>query len=103
MDEKFTKGEWKHISDTHEFCDTGDYQTDEIIKVDKKCIAQCFSIGSISEEEAEANAKLIAAAPELLEACQLMKMYIDYKCKEDANKDLNLENIQKLINKALGE
>lgn len=49
----------------------------------------------------EEDAKIIAIAPELLEACILMKSWIDWKYKDDADCDINLDNIQKVINKSL--
>ncbi len=60
------------------------------------------STNNISFEEEKSNAQLIAAAPELLEACITMRKYIRRKLKE-ANDDLILENIDKAINKALGK
>ncbi len=56
---------------------------------------------NVSKEVSEANVAVIENSPELLEACQLMKSWIDWKHKEEADKDLDLVNIQKLINKSL--
>lgn len=51
------------------------------------------------DEESEANAKLISAAPELLKACDTMRRWIE--CKDEAELDLNLEKIDELIKKTL--
>ena len=39
-------------------------------------VVDCFHDGSVSMEEQKANAKLIAAAPQLLEACRVMRDYV---------------------------
>ncbi len=60
----YTKGEWKtsNKAGTQNLC--------RIINQDHIHVADCFCFASgIKNEEAEANAKLIAAAPNLLEAC----------------------------------
>jgi hypothetical protein len=68
---KGTKGEWK-LSESKTFgrqmVDLGDFNG---------CIDVWYHNGeSMTKEEAEANAKLIAAAPELLEALQESQKYL---------------------------
>ena len=58
---KHTKGEWKWINQTTQ---GGDYY-----KVTGETVSVC-NITTRDSKQAEANAKLIASAPELLEACQ---------------------------------
>lgn len=58
---KHTKGEWKWINQTTQ---SGDYY-----KVTGEAVSVC-NITTRDSKQAEANAKLIAAAPELLEACE---------------------------------
>ena len=58
---KHTKGEWKWINQTTQ---SGDYY-----KVTGETVSVC-NITTRDSKQAEANAKLIAAAPELLEACE---------------------------------
>lgn len=93
---KGTKGERIHESDTHEFCDSGDYTTDEIVKVDGKCIAQYFSGGSISEEESEANAKLGGASLDLLEAVQNAMRIVDLWKAPDSLEEIKIGHVGEL-------
>lgn len=68
MDSKHTPGPWKHFCIAHEKIDLG-Y---EILTADERTfITGGTSHGSVRYE---ANARLIAAAPDLLEAC---KQFID--------------------------
>jgi len=64
MKTEFTTGQWHFrtgMSDN--FCEIiGDYKTNKVIAVAPK---DCF----IEEDEATANGRLIAAAPELLKVC----------------------------------
>jgi hypothetical protein len=56
-----TPGPW-HVDDVANFC---------AFSADGKRVSYCYSAHSDrSDEEAAANARLIAAAPELLEACK---------------------------------
>lgn len=80
---KHTKGEWHYrtgMSDN--FCEViGGYKTNKVIAVIPK---DCF----INKSEAEANGRLIASAPELLQAlndlCEVMHPHI-MKMKIKAN------------------
>lgn len=64
----YAKGPWKAASD---------YQPLLIVSSDKKRVADCTPALGASNSEAFANAQLIAAAPDLLEALQsLMERYI---------------------------
>lgn len=70
MENKFTKGEW--------YVHTDQISNTSYIKTKEKVLGHIYqedesedeeyNSGSPTSEEAEANAKLIAAAPELLEA-----------------------------------
>ena len=68
-DLKITKGEW--IYNKYEPCDYGVYSADG----DGRDIALVRSKNT--DEESEANAKLIAAAPDLLNALKLLLVAID--------------------------
>lgn len=59
---KGTQGNWKH-SEIMNFSDT----LVSYINSDEKAVAQLRGCGNGEEKEAEANAKLIASAPEMLE------------------------------------
>ena len=86
---KHTQGEWQ----VHSFGDKENLQT--------HVHANNVRIAKISQiDEAEANARLIAAAPELLEA--LIEFHNNTK-KDSAiyKSSLKCESIEKLINKAL--
>lgn len=79
---KFTEGPWKVISGVHE--DSGEmYDAGETwvnVNGPDGVIADCLHGGCLSadEDEALANAKLIAAAPELLEALKELHHYCDH-------------------------
>lgn len=89
---KHTQGKW-----TAESSSFG-----ENIRVENLTIATCYRRAG-NEHEAEANAKLIAAAPELLEACQSMiKAFMDAPNEWLMTADvMQMESIMKdAINKA---
>lgn len=98
MEFKGTKGKWQNTMKI------GCGINIRIKSEDTVVIADGYSFSSgISDEEAEANAKLISAAPELLEALQ--------KCVENFKKELDGADFEylmfetkalKAINKALG-
>lgn len=89
MKSKHTKGKWQ-IENDHTGMWVGNGEQ-EVATIEKQ----------IKSSEREANAKLIAAAPELLEACKAMKEWIDWKCKDEADIDMNLDNIDSLIKRVL--
>ena len=68
METKFTKGEWA-------FYETPNYHKPECSRIEVSSrdsslwICKVQNSGYIAEDEGLANAKLIAAAPELLDAC----------------------------------
>lgn len=97
---KFTKGPWKLYGDW------GIQQ--ETAKGDEKIFAQ-FSHDAECEntEEGFANAKLIVAAPEMLEALQFARKYVGNQLVDlngDSNEFVSIKKIiDDVINKALGE
>ena len=70
MGKKFTKGSWNHTSSNH-------------VKCDFNTIAYAYSM-NVGDEEAKANAKLIAAAPALLDACIKIAEYIELRNISDS-------------------
>lgn len=56
----------------------------------------------IDNKECEANAALIEVAPKLLEACEEMLKYIDWK-QPDANSDINLDLVRETLKRANNE
>lgn len=62
MEKKFTQGEWKHVNDSP-------YHRVELVN-GRLYVASVE--GALNESEEQANAKLIAAAPDLYEALELM-------------------------------
>jgi len=86
MDKKFTKGEWK-------FLDDGTYCE---IQIEKPLLSICAINTNINEYEA--NAKLIAAAPEMLEMLERIQR-INNIAREHISECL-FEDIEQLIKKA---
>lgn len=76
METKFTKGEWKTtIAELKDFflCAVGSIETKRVIchtNIDYK----------MTSEECKANAKLIAAAPDLLDSCIELFEYYKSEC-----------------------
>jgi len=71
---KHTEGEWKIGSYSP---NQDEYR--EIIIPEKKLIARVFNQywGDVTKDEGEANAKLIAASPDLLEALERFVKFVD--------------------------
>ena len=96
MEFKGTKGEWKV-----NLCD----DTRSIISTNEKSLVDVWyalSDNFPSRDEGKANAKLIAAAPELLKALMLMiKTYEGFNGAGNANKSSSIYKAQQVINKAL--
>jgi len=73
----------------------------------------CFAINSENNviarttdgwKEAEANARLIAAAPELLEQCKLFEKVLTVMIMEgDSGADLERDNLQAILDRVEGE
>ena len=111
---KGTKGHWEVAPNI--FGEPIVYSTDELLK-EKFKVSKVLILGADPREGAiHANAKLIAAAPELLEAlCQLHKFLTnpDYAAKKDAESlrytdgnidflnDVLITNAESAIKKAL--
>lgn len=85
---KFSPGPWNVGSEY-------DYSRDEIEAEDGRCIAVVWTRGNkndnnpfrspmVDSPEGKANARLIAAAPELLDACQWLIQFAE-KFAEDSN------------------
>jgi hypothetical protein len=56
------------------------------------------------EKEAHANARLIAAAPELLEQCKLFEKCLTYLINSgDSGADLETDNLRAILDKVKGE
>lgn len=98
---KGTKGEWVSSSDFREPKVLNE-SNQVIFTHNKNCYDAAKDINTYySHNKMMSNTKLIAAAPDLLDACIQMKSWIDWKAKEEADKDLILDNIDKVISKAL--
>jgi hypothetical protein len=73
---KFTKGKWEAIK--HPDSDTLFYINNEELRMGQ--IATCYYVSEKSESEA--NAKLIAAAPEMFEMLKELKNRLEYYMDE---------------------
>ena len=99
METKHTKGEWSRVhSKTKNGIEThingGLGNQDDICQISKYV--------GMDKDEVEANAKLIAAAPELLEALQIAKCILDEKIGSSTETygDIDVSKINKAIKKA---
>ena len=81
MTEQHTPGPWEVADDTPDIIK---HEPDGITHI-ASCDVACFSPGFIPIEEMDANARLIAAAPELLAALEhLTHRYLFNNSEEDA-------------------
>jgi len=69
MKTKHTKGEWE-LSETIEMNEWGTYGIDIDVKHGEREIISIWGSSEGIDDETMANAKLVAAAPDLLSACQ---------------------------------
>lgn len=95
MENKYTKGEWKVTFSPairqDEITDSYAVETDSFI------IANTVS----ASEEEEANAKLIAAAPELLEALQIVYNQSGIIWDSKKGKDAQVGSMMHIISQAI--
>ena len=62
------------------------------------CIAECFNHSSMDRHNAEANARLIAAAPELLEAVKISLEFLDRQnTPKNIQEQISFKNHQREI------
>lgn len=102
---KGTKGEWYYDSDTQTI-GTGHVYEGGRSYLDGVFVATAH--GRIPEAERDANGELIAAAPDLLEALQLIsdeltQAWNEGKLPHDCTTAKTVQKMNKAINKALGE
>ena len=84
MEKRFTKGNWSQTSSNH-------------VKCDFNTIAYAYSM-NVGDEQAKANAKLIASAPELLEA--LIALVNGCLSDSESDKVVSLRKAKQIIIKA---
>jgi hypothetical protein len=95
---KYTRGPWT----AHK---------DEVSATEDRLVADCQSDVTISKAESYANARLIAAAPELLAACKLAVKAMQFAARNSCNLDdspdaeeyrADIRTVQSVIAKAEG-
>ena len=97
---KSTNGPWHYVK--HSWSDTGVYDENDLIAMLKISDEIDEDRQEYLEEEQEAHARLIAAAPELLEVLEEIKHY--WICEEPQNARQYLsKKVTDLITKAKGE
>jgi len=91
MKTKHTKGAWEFIAPT-------------IVSVETKediALIKAMSMGASRNEESLANAKLIAAAPDLARACETIFLYhLAKSFKSKAKEPFYMDEIRKALVKA---
>jgi hypothetical protein len=97
MKTQHTPGPWKFVK-TIQHPEEKD-QAVSFIQTPKTCYDLCFMKSFFTEEEAEANARLIAAAPELLNACLLAIERLDINNMEGEENEF-INEIKEAIQKA---
>ncbi len=102
MNTQHTPGKWEAAIIDVPVADTGDYDT--VISVgtaDGKHLADCSS-WAVSEDEAKANARLIAAAPDLLAACiNALERFKEIESDYPVSIDSTLAELRSAIAKAM--
>lgn len=88
-----TLGPWHYDGDGFDSEAAKDFDTDGYIVMsmhpEDMYSPICEVCEHISSEEAEANARLIAAAPDLLEACELLLAVINHPSLQVSDSNLN--------------
>jgi hypothetical protein len=82
METKFTKGEWKYRTNK-------DYDTTVFNSKNGLTVANVSKWSVKSKEELEANAKLIAAAPEMFESLKIAQAALEL-CRQHMRDNSNL-------------
>jgi len=98
---KHTPGPWKVANKTYPFV----YAIDPVCDVNRFDLlinGGCTSSGRTKPEELMANARLIAAAPDLLEACKVKLLALEGKEYDPGAFDIAAELCRKAIAKAEG-
>lgn len=74
MEVKHTPGPWRAVAHSYPIADTGDYDGAWLVlpNGDRRPIVEIWG----DDDKDEANARLIAAAPELLKALRQLKMWL---------------------------
>lgn len=99
---KHTPGPWK-VFDSKYSINPGINAHPDLTIITFGCKNEIYGIMGRTHKEANANAQLIAAAPELLEALEGL-MYIGERMEEESGEtDPFIEKCRKIIAKAQGE
>lgn len=102
---KHTPGEWKERIDNPIFNESPIPMPEYVIygKDGKHLIASVWAKTKLGDKEAEANARLIAAAPVTLKMLEEILEIIDYEGEINNSADRVIEDMRNIIRKARGE
>lgn len=94
METKFTTGEWKVTKQPCSLLVTVEEQNNKLFSVCQ------INTNQAKQGEAEANAKLIAAAPEMLDALMFMKRELEIYNRFNPDNHICAKQIEQAIKKA---
>lgn len=104
MSTKFTPAPWSWKTGTHQSLATLETESHCLVGKGRQLIANLSSDYDDNTEEVEANAALIASAPDLLAVIMEMDKYLDVsKLEQIGHNSIFHTQMKKAIRKALGE
>ena len=99
--QQFTKGKWTVNGQLEDLCVYGNQSTDDFIECRRVALVTQDGWENPNYEESQANAKLIAAAPDMLRA--LKRMVSAFKNGDVNDRAKALQKANQVIKKAIGQ